>query len=130
MKVVHLSTADISGGAARAAYRLHEGLTRAGVESSMLVRYRRSRDPRVEECASATRSEAWHQRLRRRGIQQEEQRIARRRSPEADYFSLDRAALGRIVLHRIGRPDVIHLHFVAGLVDVPLTTTAAAAARN
>ena len=37
-KVVHLSTYDIAGGAARAAYRLHSGLRKAGVDSSMFVR--------------------------------------------------------------------------------------------
>ncbi len=31
-KVVHLSTYDIAGGAARAAYRLHAGLRKAGVD--------------------------------------------------------------------------------------------------
>lgn len=37
MKVVHIGTADNSGGAARAAFQLHEGLLRAGHQSSMLV---------------------------------------------------------------------------------------------
>lgn len=37
MKVTHLSTRDTQGGAARAAFRLHDGLRRIGVDSSMLV---------------------------------------------------------------------------------------------
>lgn len=37
MKVLHLSTFDIVGGAARASYRLHQGLQRIGVTSQMLV---------------------------------------------------------------------------------------------
>lgn len=37
MKVVHLSYADISGGAARAAYRIHQSLRNEGVDSRMWV---------------------------------------------------------------------------------------------
>ncbi len=38
MKILHLSTSDIDGGAAKAAYRLHQGLNKVGVSSQMLVR--------------------------------------------------------------------------------------------
>ena len=38
MKVLHLSTSDTDGGAARAAYRLHQGLVDIGIESKLLVR--------------------------------------------------------------------------------------------
>jgi len=37
MKISHINTSDISGGAARAAYRLHEALLRAELNSTMLV---------------------------------------------------------------------------------------------
>jgi len=37
VKVLHLNTSDIVGGAARAAYRLHRGLLKSGVDSQMLV---------------------------------------------------------------------------------------------
>jgi glycosyltransferase involved in cell wall biosynthesis len=37
LKVLHISTYDIRGGAARAAYRLHQGLVRHGIDSGMLV---------------------------------------------------------------------------------------------
>lgn len=47
MKILHLSTSDLDGGAARAAYRLQGGLTSAGVESQMLVRARSSLDAQV-----------------------------------------------------------------------------------
>lgn len=40
MKIVHISTYDNSGGAARAAFRLHVGLKAAGHESRMLVGYK------------------------------------------------------------------------------------------
>ena len=47
MKVLHLSTSDIDGGAARAAYRLHRGLQKIGLDSQMLVRDRQSADKTV-----------------------------------------------------------------------------------
>ena len=47
MKVLHLSTSDLEGGAARAAYRLHQGLQIIGVDSQMLVRAKDSLDETV-----------------------------------------------------------------------------------
>ncbi|HEY9852608.1 MAG TPA: glycosyltransferase family 4 protein [Leptolyngbyaceae cyanobacterium] len=44
MKILHLSTSDIEGGAARAAYRLHRGLQNVGETSQMLVRAKSSVD--------------------------------------------------------------------------------------
>jgi glycosyltransferase involved in cell wall biosynthesis len=47
MKVLLLNTSDITGGAARAAYRLHGGLQSIGVESQMLVQDKSSDDEAV-----------------------------------------------------------------------------------
>lgn len=47
MKVLHLSTSDLEGGAARAAYRLHEGLLEESIDSQMLVRAKNSLDETV-----------------------------------------------------------------------------------
>lgn len=47
IKVLHLNTFDIKGGAARAAYRLHHGLRTADVDSHMLVQRKKSSDPTV-----------------------------------------------------------------------------------
>jgi glycosyltransferase involved in cell wall biosynthesis len=47
MNVLHLSTSDIEGGAARAAYRLHQGLQTANITSKMLVRAKVSPDQTV-----------------------------------------------------------------------------------
>jgi len=54
MKVVHLSTYDIKGGAAQATYRLHKELERLGHQSSMFVVTRSSHDTAVVEFAPAT----------------------------------------------------------------------------
>ena len=47
MKVLHVSTQDILGGAARAAYRVHRALLSIGVESEMYVTNVSSGDPTV-----------------------------------------------------------------------------------
>ncbi len=47
MKVVLLNNSDNEGGAARAAYRLHQGLQGIGVSSQMLVKNKKSGDPNV-----------------------------------------------------------------------------------
>ncbi|MEH2035264.1 glycosyltransferase family 4 protein [Nostoc sp.] len=47
MKILHISTHDINGGAARAAYRLHIGLQDIGLQSQMLVQEKYSNDKTV-----------------------------------------------------------------------------------
>jgi glycosyltransferase involved in cell wall biosynthesis len=42
MRVVHISTSDLAGGAARSAFRLHKALLALGEESTMLVRNKSS----------------------------------------------------------------------------------------
>ena len=48
LSVLHFSTADVLGGSARSAYRLHTGLRTRGHRSRMLVGYRQSQDPDVQ----------------------------------------------------------------------------------
>ncbi|NVM20698.1 MAG: glycosyltransferase [Desulfobacterales bacterium] len=47
MRVLLVNSIDLSGGAARAAYRLHQGLVSIGVDSTMLVQNKTSDDYRV-----------------------------------------------------------------------------------
>ncbi len=47
MKVVHLSTSDLDGGAARAAHRLHQGMLDIDIGSQMLVRAKLGEDETV-----------------------------------------------------------------------------------
>jgi hypothetical protein len=63
MRILHLSTHDIRGDAARSAFRLHTALRRAGLDSTMLVAHRDSRDPTV---TGLMQSSDFATRLRRR----------------------------------------------------------------
>jgi glycosyltransferase involved in cell wall biosynthesis len=49
MKIIIVSTYDINGGAARAAYRLHQALLKQGADSQVLVQSKSSDDYRVLE---------------------------------------------------------------------------------
>ncbi|MFH1457316.1 MAG: glycosyltransferase [Patescibacteria group bacterium] len=47
MKIVHFSTFDIEGGAGGAAYQLHKSFSQEGLDSLMLVKYKKSKDDSV-----------------------------------------------------------------------------------
>jgi glycosyltransferase involved in cell wall biosynthesis len=47
MKVLHLSTFDLAGGAARAAYRIHQAMLGIDIDSRLLVQHKQSSDPTV-----------------------------------------------------------------------------------
>lgn len=47
MKILLLSTSDVEGGAARAAYRLHQGLRSIGKDSQVIVRAKKTNDKSV-----------------------------------------------------------------------------------
>ncbi|GGL94882.1 glycosyl transferase [Deinococcus aerolatus] len=101
MKVLHLSTSDGGGGAARGAFWLHRAL-RTHLDSAMLVQSRVGDDPHVTEYRPARASA-----LARRA-----ERVMRERLRPARYFSP--AALN-LPLHRqinTLRPDVVNLHWI------------------
>lgn len=120
MRIVHLSTNDQRGGAARAAYRLHRGLLRLGLDSRMLVLNRDSDDPNV---AAVKRPRALPARLRQ-GLRAHQIRrsfapykLTRPRGLEP--FSDDRTRFGADLLGQIPPCDAITLHYVASLLDLP-----------
>jgi glycosyltransferase involved in cell wall biosynthesis len=121
MRVLHLSTSDAGGGAARAAHRLHTGLRRLGVESSMLVLRRTSGDPTSHKVAFHPDLVTKLRRRRRKGQIERDFAPYKPTLPAGfEWFSDDRSEAGydlwRDVAAR-GPWDVINLHWVGGLVD-------------
>jgi glycosyltransferase involved in cell wall biosynthesis len=117
LKVLHLSTSDSGGGAARAAFRLHTGLRRLGVESSMLVEERKCDDPHVKRFRPP---DDFISRLRRRARRSSISGDSARypnRPASLDWFSDDRTPYGAQLAAALPHSDVINLHWVAGLVD-------------
>jgi len=117
MKILHLSTYDITGGAARAAYRLHNGLRTLGHDSTMLVERRASRDPAVVAFRRPMdlRSRL-ARRLRRERIARDLARYASTRR-RGEWFSDDRTGHGAALAGHIPPADVINLHWIAQFVD-------------
>src|SRR5206468_2903732 len=119
MRIVHLSTTDTAGGAARAAYRLHTGLRRLGHDSRMVVLKKFSSD---ESMSAFVPSRDLISRIRRRvvrrSITRDYARYSRTIPPGVELFSDDRAAPGAELLRQIPDCNVINLHWIPGLVDM------------
>jgi len=107
MKVLHLSTTDITGGAGIAAFRLHLALREQGVESFMLVQHKKSDNPFVFKAGNLP--------------------FINKLRSEVDYFPLRFALLDKTnifslsylpdnILKKIEQinPDIIHLHWISG----------------
>jgi glycosyltransferase involved in cell wall biosynthesis len=118
MRVLHLNTDDVKGGAARAAHRLHVGLRRAGVDSSMFVLRRSSDDLHVRAAAPPANPLAWLRRtLRRRTIEREFARYAAKRPDGLEPFSDDRTEFGALA-EQMPACDVLNLHWLRKFLDL------------
>lgn len=118
MRIVHVSTWDQTGGAARAAHRLHTTLGRAGHESSMFVHYGSGPDASIVQVAPSSGLMSRARRvLRRERIQRSAARHTSTKPSGYDLFSDDRNELGADVPRQLPPADVINLHWVANFVD-------------
>src|SRR5262245_20369911 len=118
MKIVHLSKNDLSGGAARAAYRLHQGLRLGGHDSVMMVESRTSDDPSVVAFAKPMDTQS----LVMRGIRQELigrafKDYRRSRPPGYDLFSDDRSLYASTLVDQLPASQIVNLHWIPGFVD-------------
>ena len=118
LRILHVSADDVTGGAARCAYRLHQGLLEVGCDSTMLVSRRRSNDPAVlrfqpsPEAAARTRA-----RIRGMWIQRSVKPYESTRPDGYERFSDDRSVTGADLVDQLPGCDVVNLHWVAGLMD-------------
>ena len=107
MKVLHLSTTDIQGGAARGAFWLHKALQEQGVESSMFVDRKYSDDDTV---VSATGVLAGMSRRVRARLDRAP--LARYHLTQESFWSI--GWVPHPIKHYIDRiaPDIVHLHWI------------------
>ena len=106
------------GGAARAAYRLHKGLQRAGHESVMVVAARTSDDPTVVAFEKPMDLFSLVRRgLRQLRIHRDFMRYRNSRPHGYELFSDDRSSYSATLLDQIPACQVINLHWIPGLVD-------------
>jgi glycosyltransferase involved in cell wall biosynthesis len=115
LTVLHLSTSDLEGGAAKGAFRTHLALTRLGVDSHVLVRRKLSIDARVREVAPARRWESRRRRVRARLP------LLNPRLPEpTETFNFDLTQdFDHRSLFAFGtRPDVVCVHRITRFLTV------------
>src|SRR6266498_3089596 len=118
MRIVHISTSDTAGGAARAAFRLHTGLRRLGHESTMLVARRSSSDPHVIAFQPPMNLlSRLRRKLRRRRIRGDFETYRRQLPAGYEPFADDRTEYGPDLLGQIPDCDLINLHWISGFLD-------------
>lgn len=119
MNIVHLSTTDVSGGAARAAYRLHEGLEGLGINSEMFVRRKKSDDPAVHTFRPPSDLPSRLYRVARRTwLNYVHKRAVRSRSEQWGPFSVGRTQYGEQVAEQSPAADIANLHWISDFVDI------------
>ena len=115
MRILHLSHFDRKGGACIAAYRQHQALRAAGVDSVMWVRHKVTNDPHVFEYRPPSDVVSRARRIARR------RRLAlnkKQAKPIGEMFD-DRSEYGGGELLDLPPHDVINVQFSQGFVDVP-----------
>lgn len=115
MKVVSIGTYDLGGGAARAAFRQHEALRRAGMDHWMLVGKKTSTDPYVIEAPPMPRS---YIRSRKASLIRQFA-IDRNRTPLSDtWFSFPLRDTGLAELDLVRSSDIINVHWASGFLSL------------
>ena len=107
MKSVLLSTYDIQGGAARAAYRLHQGLQEIGVTSQVLVQNKTSDDSHVNGPRSKLNKTIA---FLRPGIDGFPLTLYKQRT--GDRYSLGWLPENRVQQINLIQPNIVNLHWV------------------
>jgi glycosyltransferase involved in cell wall biosynthesis len=112
MRILHLSTYDSGGGAAKAAYRLHHALLTRGKDSLMLVQQKRTNEARIHRIPKglprlammlSQRMEVWQQ-----------------TGKSKEFLDLTWWSNGLAQHINAFQPDVVHLHWVSrGFLSIP-----------
>ena len=118
MRIVHISTSDVGGGAARSAYRLFQGLQGLGQECSMLVRRKFSTDRAVcqallDDSKAANELERQLRRIRKDCVERNRTAISN------TLFSLPAPGYDLSGHHQIQDAEIIHLHWISDFLAPP-----------
>ena len=116
MKVLHVSTADSSGGAARAAYRLHRALLDIGMDSQMRVLSSGLDDATVKGGNPRSIARRGLEKLHKRHINRT-QRNWYTDNPVPHTFG----QIGAGLVNELNNSDVdiLNLHWVTGMLSIP-----------
>jgi glycosyltransferase involved in cell wall biosynthesis len=116
LNILHVNASDISGGAARAAYRIHRSLVdhgaAHGLQSRMRVISQLSDDPTVLGGPPVGQSPIW--RLLQPRLSQQARRGFRTGNPTLHSLAWPAVGLGAELhdRHLLGQADLVHLHWL------------------
>ncbi|MCC6913719.1 MAG: glycosyltransferase [Rhodospirillaceae bacterium] len=124
MRILHINTLDVQGGAARAAHRLHRGLLSIGADSTYFVREKRVVDDTVRKFIPDPSPAAV---AHRAGCKAEREArydaYAETRSPHLEHFSHEWVDADENFFIQRPRADIINLHWISEFVDYRLFFT-------
>lgn len=103
MKILHLNTYDIRGGAARAAYRIHAALRENGIQSEMIAARKDSQDSNVK---------AYHVRHQEKKIRFGKRLLSLQRSSNPILHSCNLFLSGIHQAINRSDADIVHLHWL------------------
>ncbi|MGL5875926.1 MAG: glycosyltransferase family 4 protein [Xenococcaceae cyanobacterium] len=109
MKILLLNTSDLEGGAARAAFRLHKGLQKVGLESQMLVQSKISDDSAVISPNSSLEKEMMHLKTILEGLPLKFY-PSRQRTNYSLQWLPDRISKKLAAID----PDIVNIHWING----------------
>ncbi len=118
MNIVHINVSDIKGGAAIAAYRLHQGLKEQGVHSTMVVAEKYSQDGDVTR-PLPDRIGYYGRRLHYRQLGARFWRSMPARPPGLSPFTHPQTGRSRRLIQALPQAEIINLHWIASYVDLP-----------
>lgn len=120
MRVLHLSTNDLRGGASKSMYRLHRQLIEAGVDSRVASFHKQSQDPTVTKIEWADRLDTKIEvRLRQKWLKRRKERYLSNRPAGTEMFSdYETTFPHRLLEPHLQGVDVINLHWVNGFIDL------------
>jgi glycosyltransferase involved in cell wall biosynthesis len=107
MRILHINTYDSNGGAAKAAYRLHQTLLENGIESNMFVAFKQKKEKEIIGYTSIFQKiiSVFYRRINKLPLVFYSPKV---------YFSP--SILGRNIVSVIEKinPDIVHLHWICG----------------
>ncbi len=116
MDILHFSTEDINGGAAKASYRLHQALCKASCNSKVAVRLKIYGDPDVYLLPPEFKLQPIIYKFKNKFD------ILTGRKPRAAYMfnRNEPACINNQHLFEFPKPDIINLHWTTGLLTTNL----------
>jgi glycosyltransferase involved in cell wall biosynthesis len=117
MKILHINTSDINGGAARAMFRLHKGLLNRGIESRLFSKEKQSDDSNIITLKKPIKWQKLAFKWRKEYIK----RSLKAYSKPAGFekFSTDLSPYRGLIARQLPEADIYHLHWTSDFVDLP-----------